>query len=634
MRENLSIKVFSLSFLLIFLSFSVSLAQTSYDEAPALTERVQAGELPAVEKRLPEQPLVVEPVEEIGQYGGELYTVTQSLGGFGNDLHFIGFEPPLTLKPDGSVAPNVVKSWDVNEDSTVWTLHFREGIKWSDGEPFTAEDVMFWWEDEVQNPKITDTVYISAFKNMKVEKLDDYTVRMTLDKPRPMFKYTLAKQWAYLGKWWRPKHYLKQFNPNYADEEKLKEMAEEQGYDTISNLYQEKAGWGPKQMNPECPTLTAYRLVEKATDHWSWERNPYYWKVDPEGNQLPYVNRVLVRKAGNVEAINTQIASGELDLAVWNTSVENFPLYKSNESKGGYRVLLWQDTRGAEVMFMPNLTVQDEVLREIFQDVRFRRALSLALNRGEINKVIYFSRATPRQFTLHPSSKFFEEEWAEAYADYDPERAKELLDEMGLENTDGDKWRERPDGEDLAFTIEYWPGEVASKTPICELAKEYWAEIGIKVALKPQDRSLNGQRAAANEIQMNLWHGGGVTDSQWQISAHPPLPCCDCITWGSEYACWWDSEGESGIEPSEDVKELFQAADQFVTTVDEEKRMELGKKMWQMQAEKVWYIGTVGMAPKPIIVSENLRNVPQSGSWGSDLLWLHPYNTEQFFFKE
>ncbi len=626
-------KMIVLSLVILMVGFASSIV-LGYGESPMLQKIVEKGELPPVEERLPENPLVVEPVEQVGEYGGTLYMVAQSLGGFGTDLHVMGFEPPLGLEPNSSVSPNVVKEWTVSEDKKVWTLHLREGIKWSDGVLFTADDIIYWWEDEVNNEIITDSIYIQEFKDMELSKIDEYTIKIELTKPYPMFKYTLSKQWGYLGKWWRPAHYLKQFHPKYAGQEKVEKMAEEGDFDSIRDFYLDKAGWSAKPKNPECPTLIAYKLVEKKPDYWVWERNPYFWKVDSEGNQLPYIDKLIVRKVADVETIQGQIISGEVDIAVWNTTLENYPLYKENENSGEFRTMLWQSDRGSEVVYMPNQNTEDPVLRKIFQNPKFRRALSLGIDREEINELLYFGEAVPRQFTLHPSSKYYKEEWAEAYAEYDPERANKLLDEIGLKEKDADGYRLRSDGKTLEFVVEYWPAEPATKTPMTELVKDYWADLGIKMALKPQSRSLNSQRAEANKIAMNMWHGGGVTDSQWPNTLTPPITDDTGISWGGQWKSWWNTDGEEGMEPPADIKELFGMGDRFTTSLDEDQRMQMGQQIWQRQADELWYIGTVGMAPYPIVLKSNLRNVPEKGTFSSDLLWLHTYHPEQFYLEQ
>jgi peptide/nickel transport system substrate-binding protein len=235
----------------------------------------------------------------------------------------------------------------------------------------------------------------------------------------------------------------------------------------------------------------------------------------------------------------------------------------------------------------------------------------------------------PRQFTLHPSSAYFDEDWAEAYADYDPAEANALLDEMGLTERDGAGFRMMPDGRRLAFTIQYWPEEPATKAPMSELVKEYWAEIGVDVTLQPQDRSLNSQRAEANEIAMNIWHGGGTTDSSWQPTGQPPLSAP--IGWATAWAQWYGTNGVEGEEPPAEMKHYFDLGYELQNEIDEARRAEIAEELWQGQADNVWAIGTVGMAPYPVIVSEDLKNIPEQGVWSGDILWLHIYDPEQFY---
>lgn len=628
-------RVRSVFLVLLVILFTSAVVGATYNEAPILANRVARGELPPVEERLPDNPLVIKVVEEIGQYGGEIFVSTLNPRGFGTDLHFKGFEPPLAFNVDATVGPNVIEKWEYNDDMTSVTLHIRKGIKWSDGVPFTADDMVFWWEDEVNNPELVAVIYIEEFQGTELTKIDDYTVRMDFAKPFPYFDFTLAKQWGYLGYWFRPAHFLKQFHPSYNDKDELLARARAAGFDTIRDFYYSRAGWSAKPIFAGVPTLIAYKLVETRPDYWIWERNPYYWKVDEAGNQLPYIDRMVVRTVESIETIQGQILSGEVDLEVWSTSLDNYPLYRANETVGGYRTLLWQTDRGAEVMYMLNQNVKDLGLRELFNDVRFRRALSLAIDRNEINELLYFGRAVPRQMTLLPQSRYYLPEWEMAYAQYDPAEANRLLDEMGLTRRDSDGFRLRPDGKRIAVVIEYWPEEPATKTPMSELVKDYWEAVGIQVALRPQDRSLNAQRAEANEIDVNVWHGGGVSDASWPftLSLVPALPHKG-ISWAPEWGLWKESGGREGIEPPPEVKLLFELGDRFLATTDEVLRLALAREIWRSQAENVWMIGTVGTAPYPIIITENLRNIPEQAIFSGDLLWLHGYHPEQFFLKQ
>lgn len=602
----------------------------SPNEAPMLQELVAAGDLPPLEERLPENPLVIDVEDGIGRYGGDLFLSVTSPRGFGTDLHVMGFESPLAINADTTVGPNVIESWDISSDKRVYTLRLRKGIKWSDGEPLTTDDLMFWWNDEVNNPILTENVFIVEFQEMELEQIDDYTVRATLGRSFPLFERTLSLQWAYQGEWYRPSHFLKDFNPNYVDNDVLLERAEAEGYDTIRDYYYSRAGWSPHPIHADTPTLISFDLVETSADTWIWERNPYYWKVDPEGNQLPYIDRLVVRRVENAETIQAQVISGEVDIEVWTNSLTNFPLYRENENAGDYRTLLWQSDWSAEVQYMPNQNVADDTLRAIFRDARFRQALSLAINRDEINEQLYFGRAVPRQFTLHPSSQYYNPEWAESYAEYDPAAANALLDQMRLTQRDDDGFRLMPDGRRLGFTIQYWPQEPATKTDINELVKEYWAAIGVDATLQSQDRALNSQRAEANEIEMNMWHGGGTTDPAWSSNGSPPLPRSS-ISWATLWGQWQATGGEEGERPPQSLIDYFTMGDQLVNETNEAERRRIAEELWSTQAEELWTIGTVGLAPYPIIVSRDLRNVPETGTWSGDTRWLRPYRPEQFW---
>ncbi|GAI52566.1 unnamed protein product, partial [marine sediment metagenome] len=241
------------------------------------------------------------------------------------------------------------------------------------------------------------------------------------------------------------------------------------------------------------------------------ERNPYYWKVDTAGNQLPYINKVIVTKVADKEMMDAKLITGDFDFGCLETRVENYSLYMENAEKGHYRVLPWQSVHGSAVIYQVNQTSEDPILRKIFQDVRFRRALSLAINREEINNVIFYGLAEPRQYTVISQSVYYEEEFAGAYAGYDPEEANRLLDEMGLKWDKNHEWRLRPDSKILSSTLEYFLCETP-KDKISELVKEYWEAIGFKITIKQISGELQRERAIANKIQVGLWHGDVATD--------------------------------------------------------------------------------------------------------------------------
>ncbi len=612
-----------------------------YNEAPMLKEKVAAGELPPVEERLPEEPLVVEVVEEIGQYGGTLHMLTPVPNDM-DDCDTFNEQCVLRMSPGlTTIEPNIAKGWEFSEDAKTLTLFLRKGMKWSDGAPFTADDVMFWYEDVVLNDELTPVKpgdWSPGGELMKVEKIDDWTVQLRFAAPYAVATLMLAHSWGMPSSFFYPKHYLKQFHPNYVPMEKLKEMAEERGFDHWYELFRERSRHdsGVPLDNPDYPVVNPYYLKEKTPGYWSLERNPYFWAVDTEGNQLPYIDGILLTLVEDREMVASKVATGEVDWAAKETALKDYPLYMGNEEKGNFRVILWKSIFGGDCVYQFNQTYKkDLVLRDILRDLRFRQALSLAINREEINEALYFGKAVPRQWTVIPACSYYEEEFAESYAEYNPEEANRLLDEMGLDKRDEAGYRLKPDGKRLAFTIEYYPIE-SPKTPISEMVKEYWGAVGVQVSLKEISGELSAMRYPANEVAVGAWHGDVTTDILFPIFPWQYVPYA--LHWGTTFcplwAQWYNTGGEEGEEPPQEVKNLYKWWESLKATTNEEERIELGKKILRSQAENLWCIGEVGCGPIPVIVRSNLRNVPEETYYGWDTLFGYYVHPEQFFFKQ
>jgi len=606
-----------------------------FGEAPMLRVKVAAGEIPPVEERLPEEPVVIAPVEEIGQYGGTLHTFNTKSGRPGDGAYAIGYEPLLHVASDiSTILPNVAKKWDFSKDGKTLTLYLRKGVKWSDGAPFTADDVMFWWEDIMLNKELTPvlpTQFRPGGEPMKVEKVDDYTVRLHFTVPAPSVLPALSFFWTGHA----PKHYLKKFHIKY--NAKANELAKKNGFEAWYEYFQEKRRrWATVPLSVGLPTLHAFKLVEKGPDYLLYERNPYYWKVDTEGNQLPYIDKILVRIVENIEIYNGKIMSGEADFAMRQTTFVNYTLYKENEERGGYRVLKWPYCQAeTAVSFFPCLNYkEDPVLTDIFRDVRFRRALALAINREEINETFFHGLAEPRNHTVIKTSKLYEPRFAQAYIQYDPDKANRLLDEMGLRWDENHEYRLRPDGKRLGWVVEHGGGAFGAYPEIPEMVAEYWKKIGIDMTPKLEDWSLVSMRMRANKLPMFAEGTARVTDlafKRGQISEF--VPYTD-YGWAVEWGRWYETNGESGEEPPEEIKKLQEWREKMLTTMNEEEWIQLGKKIVASQAENLWTIGTVGLAPKPVIAANNLRNVPESLLCTWQALYTMPAHPEQFFLKQ
>lgn len=606
-----------------------SVLAAEYNEAPALSIEVAAGELPPVEERLPQEPRVIEPLNETGEYGGTLKLSDKApLGG---ELRDFKSEHLFKLSSENivNIIPNVAKGGEFSEDYKSYKLFLREGMKWSDGHPFTADDFVFWYEDYFLNEELqpSEPAWTKQAGDLfKVTKLGDYTVQYTFGAPYPLFVYYLTRDVGEALTWgsYLPKHYLKEFHLKYNS--KAKELAVEKGFEEWHQLFNAVANTRNSLLSIGTPTIEPWILKEVATNYAILERNPYYWKIDTAGNQLPYIDKVRVTAISDAEVRLLKIASGEIDFALREMSIGNYPFLLSGEKKGGYKVYLWQETVGAAELIQLNHTTEDLVLGEVIQDVRFKRALSLAINRDEMNQTLYLGLAVPRQATILPSTDYFEPQFAEAYAQYDPEQANKLLDEV-ISERDSDGFRLRPDGETLLLVAEI----KESFAPAWELIKEYWENVGVKVLIQVRDNVSS--RRKANKLQVTTQLLDRTTQILYTLEPLYFVPFTNKNSWAQGWFQWYKSDGNKGQEPPAEVKKLFQDYQTMIGSVTDEERIKAGKDILRSQAENLWCIGTVGMVPHPVVVTNSLYNVPEIGYSGYDTWTVGLYEPTQFFLK-
>jgi len=599
-----------------------------FNEAPSLKIKVAAGEIPPVEGRLPEEPLVLEPREEIGRYGGTYKTGQTMIWAGSFDRECV--QDLFTLSSDlKTIVPQIAKGGELSEDYRTFTVYLRKGMKWSDGAPFTADDIMFWYEDIILNDELTPvkpSEWSPGRKFVEVEKIDDYTVRFHFATPYPIIIERSCQ-----GHPFAPKHYLKKYHIRYNP--KANDVAKEEGYDNWWQCFL----YHNKGRDVNFPTLDPWVLTKIDTSGNQYrERNPYYWKVDTAGNQLPYIDKQVTTLVENVEVYNLKAIAGEFTAAGWLLSLKNYPLYKRNEEKGNYHVILQSFERASECALLFNYNHKDPVLKKIFNDIRWRKAMSLAINREEINNILFFGRGTPRQPIMSPSASFYEDWMGNYYIEYDPERANELLDEMGLKWDKEHRYRLRPDGKVLAITIEFNQArEVIGK--ILELIKGYWEKVGVKVALKGEQASFYQQRLRANECDMGVWAWGGATELESRLNPGirliPPWHYPSTPLSGIEWRRWYDTGGEKGEEPPEEIKELFKAFEDWQASLyGTEEYLKAGRKILTINAKGLYAIGTVGLVPKPCIIKNSLRNFPRELNCTQN--WWRPYCMDQWFLEE
>ena len=624
--------------------------ELSFSENPAIGDLnamiTGNGALGAVAERLPAEPLVVAPYNEIGQYGGTLEGLAKATESGTSDLLSLRHVNLMRYADDlQTVVPNIAQSWSWNDDFTQLTVELREGHKWSDGAPFTAEDVVFWYEDLILNDKIypkTPGRWLFAGNPMKVEATSPTTVTMTFPVPTPGIVNRFATDY---GQPFQPKHFLSKMHIKYNPDADA--MAKEKGFEDWAawlNSYYGGSDWKdvPSPMlkgtdRQVVPTLESHIVVEETATGRRMAANPYFHMVDTAGNQLPYINEINETYVADKEVQNLKITNGEVTYKQQAIFIEDFPLLKENEERGGYQVDL-APAIGENVFVAVNLTHKDEVLRGVFNNLKFREALSLAIDRDEINEVVYLDQGTPLQATpAAPGTvPFLTDEQTTYMIDYDVERAKALIAEAGLSDSDGDGVVERPDGKPLIIRMVYSSQGVPVK--LTELVRDYWSAIGIRVDIKEVTSDEYRADANNNDLDMTLWKNDGIsgpTISQDVTSMIPPFGDYFNPGNGFGWAAWTTSGGSEGIEPPEDVKKVYQLAERFIqlpTGSDESNK--IGAEIVDIHVKNLWKIGTVGKPVGPVMHRNDLGNFKPYTAKTYDYYWAYPYRPNQWFLKQ
>ena len=531
-----------------------------FQEAPMLAERVAAGELPPVNERLPDNPLVLTLERsaapdgmldelKIGTYGGTVRLINLAPN-FGPEMYFMTLETMLSrpgwISMEHPLTGNILESYEISPDKTTFTFQMRRGMRWSDGEPLTTEDVAFYHEDVLHNEQLTPNI-ASRYRSRlaptgdvyKFEVIDDYAWRITFSEPTPGFLDEVNKPWLDYTLFMQPKHYLAQFHGDYADADELagKVAAADLLADEWPRLFALKmlTPWEGKTPDLiDIPVLHPWRVTSSTPTQTVFERNPYYFKVDAAGNQLPYVDRIVATKVEGPEGANLKIIAGEVDLADELAKISSLPLYRENEGNG--YLALTSGVAYNPVVHAFNFAYDDPVWRELAGDVRFRTALNLAINRDEIIDAVYYGFASPP-------------EWIPA--EFNPEEANRLLDEVGLDKRDGDGWRLRPDGERFAINLEV-AAHLPDTVPANELIVEHYKAVGIFTTLKVVEIGLLFEHRNANQLQIDTVWNEATTLHAFGHAKHHLIH--HIPAWNQ----WYNSGGEAGEEPPAWFDELYQ----------------------------------------------------------------------------
>ena len=595
-----------------------------YKESPTFAQMVAAGSLPKIDDRLPLEPRILTNVDGIGNYSDTLHLL--SLGTFGDFGHEMFQGSFGENNSDGSIFADFCSGYEVSPDAKTFTIHIRKGLKWSDGEPVTTEDVRFWYEDDATDKDINTATpgfgYTLGTEFCKLEIVDDFTYKLSWSKPNPTFPYTL-RYWAAM--WWcsptgTPSHYLKKYHKKYND--KIEEEATAEGFDTWVAYYGSRKNPTGAKYAGTVPALDSWVMTASDTTSQTYAANPYYWGVDKDGNQLPYFKDVQEVLVADQQTYNLKVVAGEADYAAFNTLLKDMPLFVDGADKGDYEVRKFKSPRGSDESFAFNFTYKDPAIQEIFVDPRWNQAMSYAINRKEIQDVVFLGTGVQRQAAPNPEDSFFKKEWEDYCAQYDTAKANSLLDEMGLKERDADGFRKRKDGTTLELNIEYTTNIDSPAGDVLALVTQHWKAVGVKTAYKAIDRDLLFSRGTTNELMVGVWHTDRTNESRIYVPASGKIVADgifgeDPAT--NEWYRWYSTDGKEGIEPPDDWKQHFKDIDDWHSATTQEEYKSLATKIFDFVIlEKLRVIGTVGFSAWPVIVKKGIKNIPATGYMGDD----------------
>lgn len=606
-------------------------------EAPLLQERVQSGALAAEAQRLPSNPMVTD-MEATGRSTGAQGGDIEILMASGKDTRMMtvyGYARLVGFTPDLELQPDIVERVDI-EDDRRFTFHLRENHRWSDGQPFTSEDFRYYWEDIANNEDLSPFGLSEALlvngQPPRFEVIDRHTVRYEWTSPNPLFLPAIAgARPLYI---YAPGHYLKQFHAKYVDPEKLEAMVDDAGVRNWAGLHT-RFGHQYKFDNPDLPTLQPWVCVTPApSERFVFERNPYFHRVDSRGQQLPYLDRVIMNIASS-GLIPAKAGAGESGLQARYLRLDNYPFLMEGGERNGFMVRLWEMGIGSQMAIYPNLNATDDTWRTIMRDVRFRRALSLAIDRDEINQVIYFGLVSPSANTVLRQSPLYREEYAQAWTAFDLDQANALLDQLGLIERNKENLRLLPDGRPMEIVI-HSAGESTEQTDLMELIHDTWLKIGIKIFTKPSQREIFRERLYSGEALMSIWTG---LDNGLPTADSPPTELAPTNQTQPQWPVWgqfFETAGLTGTAPDlPEAAQLAELLEAWRAALGKKARAEIWHQMLNLHSEQVFSIGTVNAVPQPIVIHSRLRNVPEEGvyAWAPgayfgmyrpDTFWLAP----------
>lgn len=606
-------------------------------ESPFFVSHVANGKLPPLKDRLPKIPRVIDLEDEgnsPGQHGGTM----RMLMGDQRDIRMMtiyGYTRLLVFDRNLEIVPDLLAACDV-EDGRVFTLKLRPGHRWSDGSPFTTEDFRYWWTHVANNKRLSPggppQEMLVRGKPPAVDILSETEIRYAWDEPNPVFLPSLAgAQPNYI---FMPSAYLKTFHVDHADKATLAERVRAARVRDWGALH-ERMSRMYRPENPDLPTLDPWRnTTYMPAEQFRFERNAYFHRIDTNGRQLPYVDEVTLT-VGTHSLVPAKAAAGDSDLQARYIRFDNYTFLKDASKRMPFSVKLWKRAEGAYFALMPNLNVIDPVWRTLNHDLRYRRALSVAINRVDINKVIFFGLAKESQNTALPESPLYQERLAKLYTQHDPALANRLLDEIGLTKRDREGVRILSDGRRLEFSVET-AGESTEETDILDLMKQDLIEVGIKIYPRSTQRDVFRRRILAGQTVMAASTGfdNALVTAEMEPGALAPTSSAffQWPRWGQHY----ETGGREGEAPDlPEAARLLELYREWRRSASHEERLAAWREMLEINAEQLFTIGVVNATLQPVVVSNRLRNVPEQGLYSFEPgAFFGRYMPDTFWFQQ
>jgi peptide/nickel transport system substrate-binding protein len=623
----------------------------SFKEAPELAALVQQGRLPPVAQRLPQEPLVLKPVNEAGRYGGTWRRGFVGPGDGENGNRINASDKLLFWDYTGNrIIPCIAKNVEMTADGKTTRVHLRRGMKWSDGQPFTADDFVFWFEDIYGNRNIVPTGVADmapAGQPGRIVKIDEVTVEFQFDVPYFLFIEMLAGDTLIGGGMsvgmyqnrsfgcYAPKHYLSQFLPKYSSEAQANQRARAEGFENWVRMLNAKKDWN---LNPELPVIGPWRTTRPInTPTWVMERNPFYYAVDTDGNQLPYINQIVMTLAEDLEVLNLRAMGGQYDMQERHIDIAKLPVILENRERGQYNLHLDLAFNGSDttIHFNQSYTADAEIAKWL-TNADFRRALSHAIDRSQLNETFWLGLGTPgstapaESMPQNPGA-----EWRNKWSTFDLALANRMLDQIGLTRKDSEGYRLRTDnGQRLRLQVQTvraflpWPQQM-------EMVAQHWRRAGIFAEVREMERVLAFTRTQNNEHHIHVWTNGG-TELLYLFPRHAiPVDPTEAFM-GPEFAKWYSSGGRLGTEPRDpNLRRIFELFRSAAGQRDDE-RNNTAKEIWKILVDQQYSIGTVGQSPALMgvrLASRRMGNIPSRACIAQHCRTPGSSRPETFYFK-